>query len=481
MGGGARSNGELKMENVKRNIFICALLLAVAAVFLCISCAEKAGAKSQGEITLQIWEGFKFEEHPLFEQICRSFEKSYYEKTGTRIRVIPFRVPFDDMMTKIKTATLSRTTPDICVVDALKVTELAYGDVVVALDTLPNFEGTWQDVSKKFIPAAFGSNVVDVKGTTHLYGLPAQTTCLALFWNRKLFRRYGDELRAAGCDPNRPPGDWDEFIKYGKALTHPKDGVYAFGMRNSLWFTMPFFNLYRATFVEERGGKYYSTIDSPLARAAVYQKVDLYLVHKIEAGAWKAGAKDPDQGFLNESYAMVLNGPWNVEKFKRSGLDLGIALIPRLSKHRAIEVGLLPKGATDEEYNQKITSSSNVGGQNAVIFTTCKHPEVAYEFLKFYTSRKIQKLWAEKLGQIPVRLDAQEGLDTSVFPEISTFIKQINLAKPMPPLPLYGTLEMDIFNPEMDLVLNGKKSVEAALKSIGKNMQQKILKKVNEE
>ena len=454
--------------------------LFIAGLMLLSLCSTGENASSPPEIALQIWEGFKFEEHTLFVELCRQFEKDWHAKYGQNLKITPFRVPFDDMMTKIKTATLARTTPDIGIVDALKVIELAYGDVVLPLDTLPNFKGSLLKEVAQYIPATIGSNMVNVKGVTHLYGLPAQTTCLALFWNRKLFRRYAEQLRAAGCDPNRAPQDWDEFVQYGKALTHPQDGVYAYAMRNSLWFTMPFLNIYNAQFVEMQNGKFVSVIDSPLARAAIHQTVDLYLVHKIEGGGWKAGAKDPDQGFLNESYAMVLNGPWNVEKFKSSGLDLGLALIPRPSKRQAIAAGLLPENASDDEYNQKIKSSSNVGGQNAVVFATCAHPDIAYDFLNFFTSREVQKLWSEKLGQIPVCLDAQEGLDTSVFPEITTFIEQINLAKPMPPLPLYGTLENDVFNPEMDLVLNGKRSVEDALKNIDRSLTDKILKKVNE-
>jgi multiple sugar transport system substrate-binding protein len=473
----------MKKINVKLHINrICLIFMScILSCILFTSCGNRGEAEDDGTVSLQIWEGFKFEEHTIFEELCRNFEKDYEKTHGVKVKLTPFRVPFDDMMTKIKTATLSYTTPDICFVDALKVIELAYGDVIFALDKLPNFKGSLKNMEKEFVPAAFGSNLVNVKGETHLYGLPAQTTCLALFWNRKLFRRYANDLKKAGCDPNRPPEDWEEFIKYGKALTHPDDGIYAFGMRNSLWFTMPFFNLFGAAFVEEKDGKFVSTVNSKKAIAAIQLKVDLALKYGIEGGAWKAGAKDPDQGFLNESYAMILTGPWNVEKFKSSGLDLGIALIPKLSKKQAIDAGLLAKNATDEEYSKKITSSSNVGGQNSVIFTTCRHPEVAYAFLEFFTSKKIQKYWSEKLGQIPVRLEAQEGLDTSVFPEIVTFIDQINLARPMPPLPLYGTLEMDVFNPEIDLVLNGKKSVEDAMASIDRGLTKKILSKVNEE
>ncbi|HOE63379.1 MAG TPA: hypothetical protein PKW18_11470 [Candidatus Sumerlaeota bacterium] len=46
--------------------------------------------------------------------------------------------------------------------------------------------------------------------------------------------------------------------------------------------------------------------------------------------------------------------------------------------------------------------------------------------------------------------------------------------------PLYGTLENDVFNPKLDLVLSGKRTVEDALKNIDRSLTDKILKKVNE-
>ncbi len=432
-------------------------------------------------ITLKIWEGFKFEEHNLFEKLMKQYEDNYNKTHTQKIKIKVERVPFDDMITKIKMACLARRTPDLAVVDALKVIELAYGKVIIPINKLENFRyKSIEDAKKEFVPAAFETNVIDIKGKVDLYGLPAQATTLALFWNKEIFQKYKSDLLKAGLDPSRAPITWDEFVKYAKALTHPKDKVYGYAMANSLWFTFPIINTYYGKILIKENGKWKSNFNSKLVKAALRRNVNFYLKDKIEAGAWQSGAIGPDQGFINGSYAMILMGPWNVERFKSSGVKFGISLIPKLSKREAIKLGLIPASATDEEYNKKITSSSNIGGNDFVIFRTCKVPEIAYDIIEYFTSEKIQKLWAEKLGQIPVRLSAQKNLNLKNFPEIPLFIKQINLARPLPKIPLYGTLESDIFNPEMDLVLQKKQSLDEGIKKIDKKFKKLILDKMNE-
>ena len=132
------------------------------------------------------------------------------------------RVPFDDFETNIKLAALGKKTPDMACFDALKVLEFAYHKVLVPLDTLENFQAESISVKgKQYMRGAFDTNIVNIKGKVHLYGLPFQTTCLALFWNRNLYRE-------AGLNPDSPPKTWDEFVQYAQALTDIKKKRYAF-------------------------------------------------------------------------------------------------------------------------------------------------------------------------------------------------------------------------------------------------------------
>ena len=93
-------------------------------------------------------------------------------------------------------------------------------------------------------------------------------------------------------------------------------------------------------------------------------------------------------------------GPWYVKKFREKGLDFGVSLIPSISEQEAKKVGLTaaPKSAT------------NIGGNNLVIFDSCRHQQVAYDFLKFITSCRSQLRWCQQLQQIPTNREAADIL-----------------------------------------------------------------------
>jgi len=230
------------------------------------------------------------------------------------------------------------------------------------------------------------------------------------------------------------------------------DKVFGFAMDNSLWWTFPFFNTYGAEFI--RDGK--CVLNEEPGVNALQFKSDLYNKHKIEAGAWQSGAVGPDAGFLNERYAMILNGPWVVKNYKDAGLNFGVALIPEG-----------PEG-----------TSTNVGGTNMVVFNNSKHPFWAAKFLEFLASVEIQALWGNKLEQIPVNLKAYDLIDTVDKPFLKTFMEQMKYAKARPLILDYSELE-EIINPQMEAALKGQKTVKKALDDAVEVIENRILSKEN--
>jgi multiple sugar transport system substrate-binding protein len=451
-------------------------VVALAGLFFgATGCGEgRGGGAAAGDashVVLTIWQGFKFEEQTLFARQVEEF-RARWEKAnpGRRLTVRIQTVPYDNMVDKIKTAALARQTPDIAFVDSLKVVDLAYGRVLYPIDTLPNFGyGSIEEAGADFVPAGFEACVVDRLGERNLYGLPAQVTCLALFWNRALFRQQADRLTRAGLDPTRPPRDWDEFSAYAKALTDADKGIWGYGFTKSLWFSFPVLNQYEVNIVEKdaASGRYRATFASARGEAAIAALVRPVVVDRAEGGAWKAGGLGGDQGFLNGRYAMILMGPWFVEKFKSAGLDFGVALIPRIPDAEAARLGIANP-----------VSSSNIGGQSAVIFAKSRYPELAYELIAHVASAESQTAWADELGQIPVRLSAFPRVQATQFPELKVFMEQIRTARRPPPLPLYGILET-AFNAELDLVLQEKDTIPSALKNLDAVIEKRVLSEVN--
>ncbi len=457
------------------------LLFAVA----CDSGAGASSTREEGAATLEIWQGFKLEETAVFRRMMKEFELEWEAANGRDLTVTVHFVAYDDMFPKLRTASLAGLTPDIAFVDAIKVTDLALGQALVKLDELESFKkryGTRDEARREFIGASFDAGVVNRKGIANLYGLPVQTTTVSMFWNRAIFRAKAGALRAAGLDPNRPPRDWDELIEYGRVLTDVDKGVYGFGMHSSLWFNFPMFNMYGVDVVAyDEAGRALPALDNDNGRAAL-NRIRTIAASGVEGGAWKRSALFPEAGFLNQKYAMINTGPWMVENFANGGLDFDIALIPAPPQADIDALGLPPKAPEwVEELGIQAWSSSNVGGQTGVIMRTSAQPDIAFEALDYFTSEARQREWASELGQIPVRLAAWEDLDTSKYPFLPRFMQQLRLSQRIPQIVLFGKLELDIFNPEIDLLLQKPDyPVQTMLENMERNLEELILGRINE-
>ena len=255
-----------------------------------------------------------------------------------------------------------------------------------------------------------------------------------------------------------------------------------FAMQNRLWFTLPFFGCYNVSYIRTNpDGLKECIFGDDRSSAALQLKVDLYQKYKIEAGAWKPGAIASEIGFENGMYAMILMGPWNIQKFRNAGLDFGIGLIPRISRQEAVKVGLLAENASEKEYLETILPATNVGGANIVVFKTCKHPEVAYDFINYLTSKQAQLKWCRTLKQIPVNVEAAAILreDPNTDKDIKIFMQQALYSTAPPKIPRYAYLENDVVNAEMELALSNKKAVRKALQDAAVKINKNILEALN--
>ncbi len=388
--------------------------------FVCIICfyilaCSKDVKKS--EVVLTIWETYNSEERAVFLSLVEE-----YQKTHPNVKIEPVSIPFGGLEPKILTALATQTVPDIARVDVAFLPKLALRGALCAMDTLGI-----EKIKDELRPVALHSCQLG----EHIYGVPEQVNGLCLFYNKDLFKE-------AGLDPNRPPETWDEFVEYAKKLTNRQKNVFGFGMRNSLWWTLPFIYSFGGDILSPDLKK--CALASEEAIAGFQFKVDLYAKYGVEGGAWRAGAIQDDMGFQGRIYAMIFNGPWAVKGLEKSGIDFG--------------VGLIPKGPSGY--------ATNVGGNNMVIFRTCKHPHKAAEFLMFLVSKESQTKWANSLGQIPVNVLADDLIDFDKHPFLRTFMEQMKYARPRPQIASYPEIENEV-NPEMQAALDGRKAVREAL------------------
>ncbi len=415
----------------EKKIMIVAVIAYIALVFVCWD--NSIATSPDGRTILTFWHTYNDQE----EQVLRTIIKDW-EGANPKFTVRPVRIPFDGHKAKLRTALTVGQGPDMARVDWSFVCELARKNSVVDLDTLG-----FAKIRDQYLEAPLETAYIDGK----YYGIPDQSTCVAMFYNRQMFRDAG----LLPEDPSAPvvPQTWEEFIEVGKKLTDKSKDQYAFAMTNTLWWNLPFFNSYGARIISEDGKK--CVIDSEAAVKTLEMMASLVNEHKIEAGAWRPGAISPEQGFVNGKYAMIFMGPWNLAKFANTKMDYGVGLIPGGTKG----------------------TSTNVGGTDVVIFKSTKYAAECYDFLSFFTNAENQKRWCTELNQLPINLGAYD-LVRFEDPHLMMFMEQMKHAGPNPVVKDYSLLE-DLINPEVEAVLSGQKTAKDALAAAQKKVQERLI------
>ncbi|NLF97371.1 MAG: extracellular solute-binding protein [Candidatus Riflebacteria bacterium] len=415
----------------EKKIMIIAVIAYIALVFVCWD--DSIATSPDGRTILTFWHTYNDQE----EQVLRSIIKDW-ESANPKFTVRPVRIPFDGHKPKLRTALTVGQGPDMARVDWSFVCELARKNAVVDLDTLG-----FAKIRDQYLEAPLETAYIDGK----YYGIPDQSTCVAMFYNRQMFRDAG--LLAEDTSAPVVPQTWEEFIEVGKKLTDKSKDQYAFAMTNTLWWNLPFFNSYGARIISEDGKK--CVIDSEAGVQALEMMASLVNEHKVEAGAWRPGAISPEQGFVNGKYAMIFMGPWNLAKFANTKMDYGVGLIPGGTKG----------------------TSTNVGGTDVVIFKGTKYAAECYDFLAFFTSAENQKIWCTQLNQLPINLGAYD-LVSFEDPHLMMFMEQMKHAGPNPVVKDYSLLE-DLVNPEVEAVLSGQKTAKEALSAAQKKVQERLI------
>ncbi|MBN1476446.1 extracellular solute-binding protein [Candidatus Sumerlaeota bacterium] len=473
---------------------ICAL--AAGALLACGGMDLPPRVAEDGAIHLSCWQSYNTEEIRVFDELVARFEAEYAERHPGEPPVVidSEAVPFDNMDQQLSTTAQSGRTPDIVRLDYNKIIMLAFGQVAVPVEEIGNFGALFPgedmlSLRNRFVGAAYDACLLWRLGERHLYALPEQVTCLALMWNRALFRARRDAIEAEAertglpLSHEQPPRTWEELAALGRALTWQDEGRqrYGFGMRDSLWFSLPILAVHGVEVISQdpETGHLSCNLASSERAAILFGRMrDFYLGDEngpgFEGGAWSAGSDRTDRGFENGSYAMVQEGSWQLRRYRDVGLDFGVAPIPRLSDAMAERLGIPP---------EENIPRTNLGGAGMCVLRTAQLrgvDEQALEFMAWWTSPEVQAEWALALGQIPVTLEAQRMIEDQVDDRARAFLILSRNAAPMPRVPNYATLENDVYNTSIQRVYSGDLEPHEALRRMERDINREILSLVRE-
>lgn len=294
-------------------------------------------------------------------------------------------IPDDGFLQKVGSAAGAKSLPDILVSDVVYMPN--YTSQHILLDITDRINAL------PYANALAPSHIANGTWQNKKYGVPHKLASSVLFYNKDLFTK-------AGLDPQKPPTNFDEMLADARAIHAIGPNVYGFDFGGNCGgcteYTMfPYMWAAGQDMLADQGTK--ADFDNQASR-------DVFALYKQ---LW-------DQGLV-PSNAQTQDGSTWADAFVGGNVGLmaqGSAMIGRLDKESHFNWGVAPLPAPHGS-----ASSTFVGGDSAAITATSKHPDQAWDFLKWTLDEDAQVNVIAKNGDLPDRTDLAGNQYTATDPE----------------------------------------------------------------
>ena len=258
-----------------------------------------------------------------------------------------------------------------------------------------------------------------------VYAIPTQADNRVLYYNKRIFRENADMLRAAGCDPDRPPRTWSEVLAYGRALTlinkdkSIKRAGFMPNYGNSWLYMYAFQN--NAPFMSADGRT--CSLYSPASEEALN-----FIVKGYELLGGYENAKSFESGFLTGEHDAFVSGK---VVMKVDGDWILGSHLARYAPH--LEFATAPPPVPDDRYykrgrfkDEKDTYITWIGGFSWAIPKGARNVEAGWRWIKFATStegrmieNRAQQAWTQQKGRdFIARLSGSREANERIFREL---------------------------------------------------------------
>ncbi len=286
---------------------------------------------------------------------------------------------------KLMTAIVGNVPPDIIYQDRFTISDWAARKAFQPLDDLIARDRASDPLcptKEQYYPAAWA----EANWAGQTYGIPSGADDRVLYYNRAIFKRKANELRAAGLDPDRPPRTWSEVLAYSKVLTERNPD----GTLKLAGFMPNYGNSWLYLYTFQMNGNFMSpdgktcTLDSPESEEALkfmkagYDLIGGYGNAKNFESGFQAHENDP---FIVGKVAMKIDGDWIMNDLSRyaTSLDFAVSEAP-VPDDRYYRRGLFA--------SEKSTFVTWIGGFSWAIPKGARNLEGAWAFIKFATSKE---------------------------------------------------------------------------------------------
>ncbi|MEN1935037.1 sugar ABC transporter substrate-binding protein [Paenibacillus sp. 102] len=342
------------------------------------------------------------------QQIAKKFEE---KNPGVKVQVEAYGDGFDQ---KLAASFGAKNPPDVMYMWNFP----AYYKSLEPLDELAK-----KDPDMKlddFYQGLFNYSSIDGK----LYGMPAGFTTRVIYYNKKLFDKANIPYPKDGWT-------WDEFADTAKKLTDASNKQYGFALRPEpdTYDLQGFIWSNGSSFVSEDGKQIKGHMNSP-ETIEVMKSFQSMLKDKTAVLVGGKNQQSGDDIFKANKLAMWESGIWPLEGFKDAKIDFGTVEPPTFK-------GKPVKGL--------------VGTSAVSIAKDAKQKELAWEFVKFYSSPEAIKM---RTSDLPVRISVVKELKKEEDANIKSFYTMLERSTNTPAF---------LLNPKWDEV---NRNLSAAINAI---------------
>jgi len=436
---------------------IIALLAMAMSIF--VGCGKKdESSKDQGtpsdnqgsseEITwkgkITIWDGPRWADDKENKYHWLEAKKAEFEAAHPGVEIEIVQVPWAEMPDKLNVAIMGKNWPDIAPVDisggAVSINQVKQGVIEPMDDFFTSDE--WAD----FYPNALEAYKYEGK----IYGVPNSLTVHSMLLNLDIFNERGVE----------PPKDgkwtYDEFVEKMKQLTFDRDGDGKIDVYGFSTYILP--GYYEAwPFLYMDGGQPLSddlteyTFDDPKVISALQKLADLKFKYQVTpqemggsdvGGTWKAFGAPDQRTVAVEPWATWAIASAQSEKYKTNFM---VAEYPTGDSGQSVTIG-------------------GVGGWVMFHQNDDAKKKMVAEFIKYLSSTEEQVTMAKNYGTFPARKSAADQNPFADNPQMARAMKLSEQAVMLPRHPEWKKID-EAIQSELQLVLNGEKTPEEALKA----------------
>lgn len=419
-------------------------LLAAAAAFL-VGCGASGDTE---KIVLRIsnWSGAGDDSE--FEQTIKGIYEEFERRNpGVEVRVegIP-----DGYVSKVILSFVAGTEPDVMLLDASSAAIFIDNGVLADLTPMITEDDAFD--LNDFFP-----NVVDIaRRGTSLYAIPNDFTPMVMYYNKRLF----DKSRV----PYPNPGwTFEDFRRTAKSLTIPGE-QYGFSFANWMpgWIMWLWNNGGDA--IDPAVPRASGVLDSPQNVETLKFLRDVIKLDRSAPSLGEAASTGVDL-FANGQAAMTVSGHWAL---------IGYANAPKGPDGKPAitwaDLGVVEMPSQTGKSATVMYESGYAIGRNS------KNKQLAWEFIKFFTSYEVQRKYNASGIAVCARKDVARERATDALE--SQFLPIIASARPPHGASVEGyEIVEKVGKNALDSILNNDVPVREALEKAAKRIDQEFAKR----